>query len=48
MERGKGVDKYVKEFETLMIRSGLIEPLEQTIARFVTSLKYKITCIVEL
>ena len=45
---GKTVDEYVQEFETLVIRCGIIEPPEQTMARFVTGLKYEVSCIVEL
>ena len=32
----------------LMIRSRAIEPPKQTMARFVSGLKYEIACIVEL
>ena len=42
------VEEYIQEFETLMERSGTAEPSEQTVARFVTGLKYEISCIVEL
>ena len=45
---GKIVDEYIQEFEMLKIRSGAIEPPEQTMARFVSGLKYEIACIVEL
>ena len=44
----KIVYEYIQEFETLMIRCGVIEPPEQTMAHFVSGLKYEITCIVEL
>ena len=42
------IEEYIQEFETLMERSGTAEPPEQTVARFVTGLKYEISCIVDL
>ena len=45
---GKTVDEYIQEFEMLKIRREAIKPPEQTMARFVSGLKYEIACIVEL
>ena len=42
------MEEYVKEFELLLIRCELMEPQEQTIARFLKGLRKDITNIVEL
>jgi hypothetical protein len=42
------VEEYVKEFELLLIRCELMEPQEQTIARFLGGLRKDITNVFEL
>jgi len=42
------VEEYVKEFELLLIRYELMEPQEQTIARFLGGLRKDIANVVEL
>ena len=42
------MEEYVKEFELLFIRCELMEPQEQTIARFLGGLRKDITNVVEL
>jgi hypothetical protein len=42
------VEEYVKDFEFLLIRCELMEPQEQTIARFLGGLRKDITNVVEL
>jgi len=42
------MEEYVKEFELLLIRCELMEPQEQTIARFLGGLRKDITNVVEL
>lgn len=42
------MEEYVKEFEFLLIRCELMEPQEQTIARFLGGLRKDIANVVEL
>ena len=42
------MEEYVKEFELLLIRCELMEPQEQTIARFLGGLRKDIANVVEL
>jgi hypothetical protein len=42
------VEEYVKEFELLLIQCELMEPQEQTIARFLGGLRKDIPNVVEL
>ncbi|KAF8387579.1 hypothetical protein HHK36_026233 [Tetracentron sinense] len=44
----KSVDEYTKEFDLLMIRCGVVEPEEQTIARYLGGLRKEIHDVVTL
>ena len=47
-QKDLSVEEYTAEFDNLMLKGELVEPEEQTIARYLGDLKYEIAKVVQL